>query len=363
MKLLDSLHRWTGAILGLVLLVLGLSGALLVHRDAFVAATIPHARDGQIQGTAVLAAVTDRLMAAPAARPESITFASERIGVHRLAFADGSGAYVDQAGSVVRRWQSQWERPELWLFDLHHHLFAGDAGETVIGIAGLAGIFFVVSGTILWWRTRKTFAFRLWPARLSRPAIVRQHRDLGILVAPLLALSFVTGTLLVFRPLTAVLFGPNAPQVIDAAMRGPAPRPAPLGENLDWRGMIVAARALYPDAEIRSISLPRRNNGLITLRMRKPAEWLPNGRTTLWYAAASGRIVAHRDDAKLASVVKAYNSLYPLHAAKVGGLPYRLVITVSGLALAMLGSFAVWSFWFRRPPRPVPRPARVARPL
>ena len=34
--------------------------------------------------------------------------------------------------------------------------FTGDAGETVVGVAGLAAIIFAVTGTILWWRTRRT---------------------------------------------------------------------------------------------------------------------------------------------------------------------------------------------------------------
>lgn len=358
MKLLGTLHRWTGGLVGLVLALIGLSGALLVHRNAWI--MLAHSGDAQVQTTAELAAVAERLMADPAMRPQSLTFASSGFGLNRMAFADGSGAYTDQAGNVVLRWQSQWERPELWLFDFHHHLFAGDTGETVIGILALAGLFFVISGVILWWRTRKTFAFRLWPARMTRPAIVRQHRDLGIVVAPLLVLSLSTGAMLVFRPLTAVVLGPSAPATIDRAMQGPPPRAAALAGRLDWRRMIVEARRRFPDAEIRSFAMPRGANGLITLRMRKPAEWLPNGRTTLWYAADSGVLVAARDDAELPPVVKAYNTIYPLHAAKVGGLGYRLVMTVSGLALCLLGSFAVWSFWFRRPR---PAQARAPRPI
>jgi hypothetical protein len=34
-------------------------------------------------------------------------------------------------------------------------------------------------------------------------------------------------------------------------------------------------------------------------------------------------------------------------------------MTLSGLAMTMLGSFAVWSFWFRRP-KPAKRPAKKA---
>jgi len=356
MALLDTLHRWTGGFLGLVLAILGLTGAILVHRDAWI--MVPHAGDAQIQDTRLLAETTERLMANPATRPQSITFANANLGVDRLDFGKGAGAYTDQVGTIVSQWQSQWARPELWLFDLHHHLFSGDTGETIIGIAGVAGLFFVITGTILWWRTRKTFAFRLLPKRLSRPAIVRHHRDLGIVAAPLLVLSLLTGATLVFRPLTAVFIGPAAPATIDAALKPPTGAKVALADHLDWRGMIIAARTHFPDAELRSLSLPRNGSGVVTLRMKRPAEWLPNGRTTLWFAADDGHLLAARDAASLSRVVAAYNILYPLHAAKVGGLGYRLVMTLSGLVLGLLGTLSVWSFWFKRPRRSSMPPPR-----
>jgi hypothetical protein len=34
-------------------------------------------------------------------------------------------------------------------------------------------------------------------------------------------------------------------------------------------------------------------------------------------------------------------------------------MTISGLSLTMLGSFAVWTFWFRRP-KPVKRAVKTA---
>lgn len=317
---------------------------------------LPHAADAQVQDTQAIAAVTQRLMADAAHRPQSITYANAGFGLDRLAYKGGKGAYVTQAGDPVEAWDSDWARPELWLSDLHKHLFAGDGGEAVIGIAALCGLFFVVSGSILWLRTRKTFEWRLWPARMTRPSIVRHHRDLGIVVAPLLALSLVTGAVLVFRPLASVVLGPGAPRAIDSALAAPKAPAAKLGENLDWGGMIRAARARFPDAEVRSLSLPRGKSSVITLRMRGQDEWLPNGRTTVWFAADTGKMIAARDAALLPAQVTAYNALYPLHAAKVGGLAMRLVMSVSGLALAMLGTLAVWTFWFKRP-KPKPRPA------
>lgn len=332
-----------------MLALLGLTGAILVHRDAWIA--LPHAADARVADPAALAVATARLMADPAVRPQSILYASDGFGLLRLSYTEGAGAYADQAGAIVRRWDSQWERPELWLFDLHHHLFAGDIGEVVIGIAGLCGLFFVMSGVVLWWRMRRTFEFRLWPRRLTRPGIVRHHRDLGIVVAPLLLLSLYTGTVMIFRPVAGAAFGPGTSAAVEKSLEAPKPLRVPLSDKVDWAAIVRGAHARFPDAEIRLLALPRKDSGLIAIRMRQPEEWLPNGRTMLWFAADSGRLVAARDARSFGRQVRGYNMLYPLHAAKVGGLGWRIVMTLSGLALALLGSLAVWSFWFRRPKR------------
>ena len=348
MQQLDWLHRWTGGLIGLVLAVLGLSGTVLIHRDAWI--MLPHARDAQVADNTAVASALEQVMADPQARPSSVLFASDSLGLNRLTYPDGGGAYTDQYGELVASWQSPWERPELFLFDLHHHLLAGETGETLIGIAGLLGILFVITGVVLWWRTRRTFRFKLLPSRLTRSAILWHHRDLGIIVAPLLLLTVYTGTTMIFRPVTALALGPSAPATIAAALKAPETPPAPLADQPDWRQMVRTARLRFPFAEIRTIGLPRQTGGPITMRMKQPEEWLPNGRTTLWFAPDTGRLIESRDALKLPSAAQWFNMAYPLHAAKVGGLPYRLVMTLVGLALTLLGTLTVWTFWFRRRP-------------
>jgi uncharacterized iron-regulated membrane protein len=357
MGLLDVLHRWAGGLIGLLLALQGLSGAILVHKDAWI--DLPHAADPQVTETAAVAATVQRIMSGPD-HPQSILFASESLGLHKLTFGDGGGAYASQSGDVVTRWQGVWERPELWLFDFHHYLFAGETGETIIGLLGLCALFFVISGSVLWWRARKTFAFRLWPKRLTRSAIVRQHRDLGIVVAPLLLLTIYTGLTMVFRPTTVAVLGPSAPATIDTALKPPPAGDAPYSGNMDWAALIGTARARFPNAEFRVLSLPKGGVGLISLRMKQPAEWLPNGRTTLYFDAATGELREARDALALPRQARGFNMLYPLHAGKVGGLPYRLLVTLSGMALTLLGTLAVWSFWFRRPRRKMAPDVREA---
>lgn len=357
-RALDLLHRWVGGLIGLVLAVLGISGTILLHKTAWI--MLPHAGDAQRNDPATLAAATDRLIAGHAADgPTSIIFATRDFGLHRLSFGEQAGLYASQDCEVVTRWARQWERPELWIFDLHHHLFAGDAGETVAGIAGLAALFFVISGAILWWRTRRTFRWRLLPKRLSRPAIVMHHRDLGILVAPLLFVTALTGTMMVFRPFAEAVVAPFSPSAtVTDALTPPRVASGPLAARPDWQAMFAAARARFPDGELRIVALPRKAGDPISLRIRRAAEWLPNGRSLVLFDAATGEILYTRDALAMAPGPQLFNAAYPVHSAKVGGLVYRSVQTVVGLALALLGTLAVWSFWFRRP-----KPRRAAAPV
>lgn len=346
MRWIDLLHRWTGGLIGLLLALLGMSGTILLWRDSWLRWTLPGAADGRVTDPAMLGDLTARLMAEA---PGSILFASDGFGLTRVNFGE-RGAYVDQAGHVVSRWNSVWDRPELWLFDFHHHLFAADTGEAVAGVAGLIGLCFVMTGILLWWRTRRTFRFRLLPKRMSRPAIVTHHRDLGIVMTPLLLLSMVTGTMMVFRPVADLVLRPvSRPGEIAATLAPPKIKGGALDRTaLDWRRIVPAALALYPDAELRIIALPKKPGELVSIRLKRRAEWLPNGRTGVWVDPATGRIVATRDALAMPTGAQWFNKAYPLHSGKIGGTAYRLLMTLSGLTLTMLGSFAVWSFWTER---------------
>ncbi len=342
--MLDLIHRWTDGVLGLVLAVLGLTGAVLIHKEDWIG--LPHASDAKVSDPLALARLTDRLLRH--AQPgDSIVYASDRFGLVHVRSGEG-GSYVTQAGETVARWESQWERPELWLFDLHHRLFAGEVGEWISGLAGLAAMFFVISGSILWWRTRRTFRFRLLPKRMTGPGIRMHHRDLGIVFAPLLLLAAATGAMMIFRPVAGLLLSPFGPaSAIEADLKPPNFEAGGLSAGVDWGSMVVTAHRAFPDAELRILTLPKERGDPVTIRMRRAAEWLPNGRTMLWFDPADGKLLATRDGLAMANATKAFNALYPLHAAKVGGMPYRLAMTAVGLALFLLGVLAVWSFWFR----------------
>jgi uncharacterized iron-regulated membrane protein len=280
-----------------------------------------------------------------------LTLPSAEFGAGQAGLGDGAGAYIAHDGTLLARWQSSWERPETFLFDLHHHLLMGESGELIAGWLGIAAGAFCVTGLILWWPTRRTFALRAVPARLTRPAIVRHHRDIGAVLALPILLAGLTGALMVLKPLGQAVFAPLSPAAEVAAWQAkpPAPpSPAASGNVPEWRAILAAAHARFPDGELRMIIWPRKPGEGVTLRMRRPDEWHPNGRTTLTFAAGS-TLIAAKDAPAAPLAVRANNALYPLHSARMAGsalaLPLRIVMTLAGLGLALLGSLAVVTFW------------------
>lgn len=358
---IDRIHRWTGGFVGLLLAALGLTGTLLVYKDAWLRATVPLASQPLVQDAAVVDAAVARMLSDASKRPSSVIFPSDTLGVFRLSYGEDGGAYADSSGEIVASWSSKWERVEIWLFDFHHHLFMGGAGTKVAGALALIGLAFVVTGLILWWRSRRSFAFRVLPAKFTRLQIVRHHRDLGAVAAPLLLISLVTASMLVFRPVSEFLLAPlSGGTRITASLAAPKAKGGALSADFDWSAALRTVRQRFPDAELRTIGLPEREGQLIRIRARQPAEWLPNGRTIFYFDPADGRLLDVRDALALPLATRVFNAVYPVHAAKVGGVIYTIVMTASGLALTLLGSLAVYGFWsFRARQRSAARSSAI----
>lgn len=342
MKVLALLHRWAGGFVGFLLAVLGLSGAILVWEGEWIG--LPGANDAVRQNSAELAnAIT--IAANDAVDLSLITFASEEIGLHQAIYVDGSGAYINQSGEIVERWGSHWERPELWIFDLHHYLLAGEAGKLTTGILGLFGLFFVLSGSVLWWRTRGTFGFRLWPARLTRSAIVRQHRDLGILAAPMLLLSFTTGIAMIFPTWAETALSPwSGPPPTERLVPNSQSTPA----KDKWKAMLDQAAKRFPSADWRRLQFSSDVGEPVLLRVRQPFEWTPNGRTYLRFEPDSAALIEIENPEHGATAQSVQEKIYPVHSGKIGGWVWKLALTLAGLALAVLGMLATFSFWFKK---------------
>lgn len=348
---LSLVHRWLGGLVGLGLAVLGLTGAALLWKPWW-AGVAQDARVPTDAETLAMIGEAERLGAG------HLTLPSAEFGVGQAGLPPGGGAYLAHDGALLARWHSAWDRPETFLFDLHHHLLMGETGEVISGWLGLAAALFTVTGLILWWATRRTFRLKALPPRITRPAVIRHHRDLGAVMALPILLAGLTGALMVLKPLGAAVFAPLSPAREVAAWQAKPPSP-PATAAPDWPKLLAAANARFPAAQVRMIVWPKVPGEAVTIRMRQPAEWHPNGRTTLTLAG-DGTVLMARDAPAAPLALRVQNTLYPLHAARMAGsamaLPLRIVMTLAGLGLALLGSLAVLTFWRGRIPARGPAP-------
>ena len=348
MRLIALLHRWAGGLIGFLLAVLGLSGALLVWKDEWLHLTLPSSRGPTDMSPSKLVAGVQHIVDSSDVPLSFIVLPTKDLSLFTVRTKLGGGFYTDINGNSIARWDSSWERLELWLFDLHHSLLLGAPGELVSGISGMIGLGFLVTGGVLWWRTRRAFVIPIWPKRFSRTGIIRHHRDLGIVFAPLLFVAMATGVLMTLRPVSVLVFSIwSSPAEMRSATRPPQQTGGATAE-LDWGRIVDGAISRFPEGEIRIIRLPAKEGDLIALRMRQPYEWLPNGRTLLWFDPQTGNLIEAREASNHPRGLQFSSSVYPLHAAKVGGLAYKVSLFLTGFALAMLGSFTVWTFWKRQ---------------
>jgi len=343
-----TLHRWAGGVIGLFLAIVGATGAILMHREAWIQLFLPPTNQPEVPAASE-SEILRGLIDAEGVETRFVVFPSDAFPFFRLMGPGDEGAYAQADGVIVDQWISAWARPEEWMFDLHATLMAGAPGETLNGIFALFGLAFVITGIILWWPARRLFRPRLLPKALSRGAVIAHHRDLGVIVAPLLALSLITGAMLTLRPVAALLILPFSSQAeISEALAAPKAPGARYDPGIDWAEILATSRAHFPDAEVRIIGVPRTPDQPIFVRMRQPSEWTKNGRTMVWFHPETGALIKADDAFAAPTGIRLFFKVLPLHAGEVGGLVYRLLMTTSGVALALLGSLTVWTFWFKR---------------
>ena len=205
-----------------------------------------------------------------------------------------------------------------------------------MGVLGLLLLGYTITGVILWWRLRKTFRLRLWPARYTASAIVRHHRDMGVVASPLLLIAAATGTMMVFPAISSALLSPIATAYAKPELPSDL---ASVSENIEWEDVMANAQSAYP-AALRRLMMPAAPGQPIAIRFQQDFEWTPNGRSYASVSPETGAIVA-KDEPALGDAASAVvEKFYPIHASKVGGIRWRSVLTFAGLTLVLLGLLA-----------------------
>jgi uncharacterized iron-regulated membrane protein len=369
--LLTSLHRWAGFTLGMLFVLLGLSGTLLVFEHELDAALNPAlfhagpacAEGGAAQDAALAAAAVQARW--PGAKAGFVAFPGHAGGVYRVTFkapgvADNE-AMVDQCGTVLGSRDRQAARfdalhlmPTLQTW--HLNMFQGKEGRAAQGYIGLAVALFLLAGLVLAWpksgtgiqKWRRALHVKLNQHRYRTHYDI--HRAAGLLFVPLLLVLALTGFYNGLPELGRSLMASVAPVATDR--RALALPKLEKGEAaIDWKDVqAIAAPYMAGGAELVAIARqPER--GLYQARMRRPDDWQRTGTYRLFIDMRSGKVlqIYNPRAGEYADIFLA--TLFPLHTGQLGGPVAKWLIAFAGLLPALLFLTGITTWLLRRKKR------------
>ncbi|WP_404360002.1 PepSY-associated TM helix domain-containing protein [Methylotuvimicrobium sp. KM1] len=375
-----TLHLYLALSLGLLFVLIGLTGSLSVYREELDGFLNPSLK---VENQAGNYLPLDRIMASvkeahPARHgPWTLEMPQTSSGMvtawyekpHETIgelYAPLMVSVNPYTGEVVA--SRFWGRTlTTWLHDLHTQLRLDRRGWRLVGYLGLLFGVSILTGIYLWWPGKGRF-LQVFKIRYHS-GIVRLafdlHRMIGLVGALLLPMLIVTGLHLSFPSVLENLTGSDnlghgdqGPPIRSTAV--PNDRPVTMEEA------VLLARGPFPKAKLRRITTPAGAVGIYRVDLRQNEEI--NRRhpfTTVWVDRWSGHIKAARDPYSFTSGQALTIAIWPIHTGEalgpwgrflwfiVGWLP--LILYVSGLM--------VWlrrKGWFRDRPVNVPnfRPLR-----
>lgn len=344
-------HLWLGLSLGMILVLLGITGAALVfyieiddliHREVRVEAAAP--------APSWTSPVWDRALATGRGRWPNAdgTWSFEVTGKggsiparyyppsnHQHHHAEREMVWFSGDGREIVRAEPWGGYLMSWLYELHANLLAGETGRQIAGWSGFAAAILLVSGVISWWPRgswHKALAFK------SHAVSIRRLRDLhklsGLYSLLLLIVVVVTGAFLALPEVKS--------QILATAIKAPNPIPAPLsvatnGRQISVNHALAAASRALPEAQLAFIDVPGQGREPFRMRVQVPGD--PHRRfpsSFVFVDQHSGRVLAVHDIRRGNASTIAASWIRTLHDGTVGGVAVRILFAVLGVVPAFL---------------------------
>lgn len=351
-NLIFGLHRYLGLGVGLILVIVGLTGSLLVFVPELDAQVVQQ-RFGYVT-------------------PQEQPIAPDKlVETVKIAYANHSDWKVNQVQMVSnlpyytvrlkRPDETQWEvfvnpytgkvmgdrQRETAFFsrilDLHYALLSGEIGTIIVGIAALLLFILSITGIMLWPGWRKLISgFKIkWnahPKRLNYDL----HKVAGIITAAFLAVIAFTGFCWNFYDQTtpiiyAATLTPKPPEVTSTIVKGQA--------SLSLSEALRQSDLALPEAITTFINLPIEPDTVFEFYKKVPGD-SEDFNSYVKVDQYSGKVLDLQDGrvAKLGDRI--LNSFTPLHYGTFGGISTRILYVFVGLAptVLLVTGFVMWRY-------------------
>ncbi|GAP93906.1 PepSY-associated TM helix domain-containing protein [Leptolyngbya sp. NIES-2104] len=348
-----TVHRYLGLFVGLILVVVGLTGSLLVFEHE-TDDWIIQQRFGRVihqEQRLSIGAIVETVQATYADHPDwkiaqVQMLPSQEFYTVRLNRPDQTQWEVfvnPYIGSVIGDRQR-----ETALFNraltLHYQLFAGEIGMKIVGVAALMLCVLSLTGIALWSGWRKFFlGFEIkWNAHPKR-VHYDIHKVAGIVTAGFLSAIALTGFCWNFYEQTepliyAATFTPKPPEVQSTVTKS---KPLSLDE------IIRRSNTALPGAVNTFVILPSSPDGVFHIFKKLPED-REDFISSVKLDQYSGKVLQVKDSRTANLGDRVLNAFTPIHYGTFGGLPTRIFYVFVGFAptILMITGFVMW--WYRK---------------
>lgn len=357
-----SLHRYIGLTVGLILVIVGLTGSLLVFQKEIDAALVKQ-QFGQVipqSQTQSLDAIASNITQAYANQPDfklaqfDLHFAPD---IYRVRLNNSKDRQLEVfANAYTGNILGERSREGTFyskVYDLHYALFAGKIGTIIVGIAALLMCLLAVTGLILWsgWRNLISGFKIKWNGKTKRKNY-DIHKVVGIIALIGLTFTGFTGFIWNFYQQTepaiyALTFTPKPPEAKSTVTK----------KSLAISEILQQANATIPEATPTFISVPIQPDEVFSVYLKQPgdAQYFANQVKIDRY---SGKVlyVINSKTAKLGDRI--LNAFVPMHYGTFGGIFTRILYVFVGLSPTILFITGLVMYRLRRRPQPVTKTSR-----
>ncbi|MEH2288672.1 PepSY-associated TM helix domain-containing protein [Nostoc sp.] len=357
-NLVFILHRYTGLAVGLIAIIVGLTGSLLVFHTEIenfaqqrpIYTITPQGQPLPIE--VVINTVKKTYSNQPDVTLQSVylpTKPSEPMNVVlKTKENDWTENYVNPYtgaifGNNLNLKSSFVQKFFEIVYPLHYSLLAGDWGYKFLGIIGLLMSFMSITGIILWPGWRKLISgFKIkWNAHPKRVNF-DVHKVAGVITVVFLIFTFFTGFCWSFsefvNPMIYTLTFSNQQQASPVSVPIAGKSPLLLKEQLK------IAQAALPNGSLRSISFPSKPEEVLTVNFKQTQKDVDYD---VYLDQYSGKVLRVHSSLQISLGDRIVNSFVPLHFGTFWGLPSRIFYVFVGLAplVLFITSFVMW--WYR----------------
>jgi uncharacterized iron-regulated membrane protein len=346
---LVSLHRWLGLGLGVVFVVIGLTGSFIVFYreiDAALNASLYTPAGPQHR---VTAAEVMRIAATVDPAPIRSLIAPDRtwpVWVVMHSHATEKGRYpslwttmIDPSNGTVLGRRDYTNSFAFTVYRVHYNLLLTNWwGAELVGVIGLLLLGMALSGLYLWWPKR----VRFWRSVSVRRQVSAQrlmvdlHNTAGFWSLSLLALIAVTGIGIVFPGIMRPVVG-----LVSTATPYPSPIIKPVPPEgaalLSADAIALLARAAKPGYDIAQLNPPNESRNTWRVLLRPPgSDPALRTRGAIWLDPWTGALVHDRTPDSISLGDRYMTEQLWLHNGSSFGLLGRLFVFASGLVPLIL---------------------------